>query len=123
MFHDVYLSALGPFYLCVGQHPYCGPGSLCAAKLCVHLYLAVPDGALVLGVESAGDIAGGVGVAMGVDGATQHQSDVAHGVERVGVRHVAFPVGIATWNLRPREVVIGVSVKMVMPYEPVLVWR
>lgn len=123
MLHDVYFSTFGPFYLCVGQHPYCGPCSLCAAKLCAHLYLAVPDGALVLGLESAGDIAGVVGVAMGVDGATQHQSAVTHGVERVGVRHVAFPVGIATWNLGPREVVIGVSVKMVLPYEPVLVWR
>ena len=121
MFHDVNLASLRPFYVSVGQHPDGRPRSLRTAELGTHLHFAVAYRAFVSGVESAGDVMRCVGTAIRVHCATQYQLAVAHGVQRVGFRHVAFPVGIAARNLRPRTAVVGAAVEMVLPNEAVLV--
>lgn len=51
------------------------------AKLGAHFHLAMLDCALVLGVESTSNKAGGVGFKVGVHCAAQYQFAVAYGVE------------------------------------------
>ena len=101
MFHDVDLAAARPLHLIVGLHPYSRPHALRAVEACAHLHLAVSYGVLALGVESAGYEASRVGFHVGVERAAQHELAVAHGVERVGVRHILTPVGCAALYLCP----------------------
>ena len=87
-----------------------------------HAPCAILDGALVFGVESASDKLCCVGFVIGVDSATQYEFAVAHSIERVGRRHVAFPVGTGTArNLGPRAAVECLAVEVVLPYEAILV--